>query len=113
MEKSFCECTCAQSGQTKRQVLELYRFIDWLLALSPELETKYRRQVKEYEQEKSMPYITSAERFGIEQGLEQGLEQGREQGLVQGKREAVLELLELRFGPIPESVRQRVQEISD
>ncbi len=110
-----------ESGQTKQQVLELYRFIDWLLALSPDLEMNYRGQVHQYEQEKSMPYITSAERFGIEQGLkqgreegrEEGLEKGREEGLIQAKREDVLELLEMRFGTVPELARRRVQEVAD
>ncbi len=56
-----------------------------------------------------MSYITSAERFGIEQGLKQG----REEGLIQAKREDVLELLEMRFGTVPELARQRVQEVAD
>jgi len=31
-----------------------------------------------------MPYVTSAERFGIEKGLQQGLQQGRQEGRQQG-----------------------------
>ncbi|MDJ1185745.1 hypothetical protein [Roseofilum casamattae] len=43
-----------------------------------------------------MPYVTSVERIGIEKGLEQGLEQGRQ--------ESILEILEVRFGTIPEEL---------
>ena len=53
-----------------------------------------------------MPFITTAERIGIEKGLKQGLEQGLQQGFKQGREEGIrqgllkaIELgLELKFG---------------
>ena len=50
-------------------------------------------------------------RKGLEAGIEQGLEKGREQGLREGLREVLLRQLTLRFGPLPVSVRQRVEAI--
>ena len=49
-----------------------------------------------------------AERF-IQQGLEQGRQEGREEGIGQGEARILLRLLTLKFGPVPESVRSRVE----
>ncbi len=51
-----------------------------------------------------MPYITSFERIGIEQGLQQGLQQGE---VIMLKR-----LLTRRFGPLPAWAEQRLEQAS-
>ena len=49
-----------------------------------------------------MPFITTAEKIGIEKGLKQGLQQrfkqGREEGIRQGLLKAIELGLELKFG---------------
>ncbi len=55
--------------------------IDWVLALPKELELTYKIKVQAFEEERSMSYITSIERFGREEGLQQGLRQGLAKGL--------------------------------
>ncbi len=48
----------------------------------------------QYEEEKKMPYITSVERRGIEQGKREGKKEGKREGLLEG-----IEMgLELKFG---------------
>jgi flagellar biosynthesis/type III secretory pathway protein FliH len=53
---------------------------------------------------------------GLEEGLEKGLEKGRKEGVEagarQGARQVLLLLLGKRFGPLPETVRRRVEAIS-
>ena len=49
---------------------------------------------------------------GLAQGVEQGLAQGVEQGLAQGARQMLLRQLGLRFGPLSEAVKRRVEAIS-
>ena len=59
-----------------------------------------------------MPYVTSAERFGIEKGLQQGLQQGRQEGR---QEEAVVFLhrqLTHRFGRLPDAVCARLTSAS-
>ena len=46
---------------------------------------------------------------GFEEGREQGFEEGRLHGLEQGQRSALLSVLEARFAPIPQWVRDRIQ----
>ena len=78
-------------------ILELFRFIDWLLYLPPELDQQFNEQLHEFEAQMSTPYITSIERRGIEKGFLQGIEQGIEQGVLQGERQLLLRLTQSRF----------------
>lgn len=44
----------------------------------------------------------------IEEGVAKGLAKGLETGRVEGQRDVLVRLLTLRFGELPESVRERV-----
>ena len=63
-----------------------------------------------------MPYITSVERLGIEQGIEQGMQRGIEQGIEQGmQREGanlVLRQLNRRLGQVTTSVEKQIRQLS-
>ena len=52
-----------------------------------------------------MEYITSVERIGIKKGIQQGIQQSA--------REAVIDILELRFEVVPEAIVNRLNEIYD
>jgi flagellar biosynthesis/type III secretory pathway protein FliH len=62
-----------------------------------------------------MPHITLFEELalkeGLEKGLEQGIQKGLEKGILQNAREAILDVLDTRFGQVPDSVRERVNTI--
>ena len=58
-----------EKGYNREDILELFRFIDWLLALPAALEQRFQEQLADYEVAMSTPYITSIERRGIEKGL--------------------------------------------
>ena len=64
-----------------------------------------------------MRFVNSAERYGMKKGLEQGLEQGRQEGRQEGElqtlRTIIEETLKLRFGALPEEVRESVNHLSD
>jgi hypothetical protein len=46
----------------------LYSFIDWVLTLPEALEKIFMEDLRTYEKEKDMPYVTSAERIGRKEG---------------------------------------------
>ena len=77
-----------QKGESRDFVRDLYRFLDFVLVLPPEIELKYDRDVHLIEEEFKMSYVTSIERrakdAGLQQGLEKGLVEGLEKGLVEG-----------------------------
>lgn len=56
------------------EVINLYKFIDWLIGLPKPLELKYLNEVYELEESKKMSYISNAERFGEEKGIKKGIE---------------------------------------
>ncbi|WP_446011521.1 hypothetical protein [Candidatus Electrothrix sp.] len=114
-----------ECGFERKNVLQLFRFIDWLLMLPPELEKIFTEEVHKIEEEKDMEYITSVERVGIEKGIKQGMLQGIEQGMLQGieqgieqgmllnTRGVLLEVLSLRFGPPTVDLCELVEGITD
>ena len=55
-------------GCSKTEIIHLYRFIDWLIGLSKPLELEYINEVYELEEATKMPYISNAEKFGMEKG---------------------------------------------
>jgi len=104
-------------GYSKTDILELFRFIDWLMVLPDEMETAFTNALREFEEDTRMPYVTNVERRGIQQGLQQGLQQGMQQGLQQGlvqeAREAIVDILEVRFETVPHSIAKTVQDMDD
>jgi hypothetical protein len=55
-----------------------------------------------------MPYVTVWE----QRGFKKGKEEGRQEGLVHAGRN-VIRALELRFGQIPEPLRERIEQLEE
>lgn len=91
-------------GWDKEQVRSLFRFIDWMLDLPPELEEQLAEQLSQFEEEKQMPYVTSIERLA----LKKGREEGREEGLLEG----IESVLEIRFGKEAAPIMTQVRHLS-
>jgi hypothetical protein len=64
-------------GWSRQDVLELFRFLDWVLVLPEAAEDRLWAELQQYEEQQVMRYVTSVERIGIKKGLQQGLQQGR------------------------------------
>ena len=110
-----------KKGYDKQTILELFRFIDWLLVLPEDLENSFEQTLTKYEEEKKMSYITSIERIGIRKGIEQGIQRGIEQGIQRGiqqgvlqeAQEAVIDILEVRFGEVLPLLVSKIHNIHD
>lgn len=87
-----------ERGYEKKDILELFRFIDWLLALPDDLEEEFNQDVIQME-EKKMPYVTSVERLGIKKGV------------LQGASEILLKVIETRFRVVPEDLASSLKSI--
>ncbi|NET57182.1 MAG: transposase [Symploca sp. SIO2E6] len=81
-----------QQGYERQDILEVFRLIDWMMTLPASLEENFTREIQRYEEENQMPYVTSVERLGIEQGR------------YEKSIEAILEVLRVRFATIPEEL---------
>ncbi|GLI36473.1 hypothetical protein [Desulforhabdus amnigena] len=116
-------------GYTREDILELFRFIDWLMVLPEDIESSFTEALKQYEEDMKMPYVTSVERRGIQKGIQKGIQQGIEkgiekgietgikkgirQGLLQNSRESIIEILEARFEIVPSSISKNISAMED
>lgn len=81
--------------------MELFRFIDWLLVLPAVREQEFWHELRQFEEERYMPYVTSVERRGFEQGQ------------LQATRDAVLEVVSTQLGAVPEDITEAVQQLEN
>jgi predicted DNA-binding ribbon-helix-helix protein len=93
-----------ESGYNKDDILNLFHFIDYLLHLPKALESEFWQELKTYEEERKVPYITSVERIGYDRGKVSGFEEG--------ERSIVLRLLNRRFGKLNDCTIDRITALS-
>lgn len=56
-----------EQGYERQDILNLFRFLDWMLELPEGLKQAFQAELAQYEQERQMPYITSIEQMAKEQ----------------------------------------------
>ena len=101
-----------ESGLDEARQLLLGNLVENYLELSAEEWERYRRLVarKEYRkvQDVELTWMDKLLRQGEEKGREQGREEGLQSGLMEGKRQTLLTLMHEKFGPLPETLKERV-----
>ncbi|MBI3946353.1 MAG: cytosolic protein, partial [Armatimonadetes bacterium] len=85
---------------------ELFRLVDWLMALPVDLQLEFDEEIARDEEEGKMPYVTSFERRAMEKGRLEGRLEGRQEG----QALLLVAVLEHKFGALPEDYRLRVAE---
>jgi len=95
-----------EKGFSEQDILSIYRLIDWLMMLPEDLTKRFTENLITYEEEKKMPYVTSAERIGMEKGLEKGL--------LTADKEMVLEVLDIKFSSnVPEDIHKKINALNN
>ena len=94
-----------ERGWAAQDVRQLFRVIDWMINLPKPLELDFCHEIKQYEEEKHMPFITTPERIGREEGRAEGLRKG----LINGIEVA----LELKFGEVGLRLLPEIRAIAD
>ncbi len=90
-----------QRGYSRQDILELFRLIDWMMTLPESIESEFKQEIRNFEEDLQMPYVTSVERLA------------RQEGVLQQKREDVIEVLEVRFEELPNELIQKINQIED
>jgi hypothetical protein len=98
-----------ERGLSKEQVRQLFRLIDWMMDLPQAQFRQFWQEMQQYEKEKQVPYITSVERYGREEGKQEGLREGKREGLLR----AITLGLKLKFGPEGLQLLPTMQAITD
>ncbi len=88
-----------QRGYSRQEVVDLFRFIAWVMTLPPELEEAFKKDLIAYEDERNMPYISNIEK------------EGEARGEARGKVELVIKLLERRIGKVSEETLLRIKAL--
>jgi hypothetical protein len=87
---------------SREDVLQLLRFIDWMIRLPKDLELELQQELTTYEEQAHMSYVMSWERFAEERGEKRGEKRG--------EANALLILFQTKFGtPVP-AVEQQIYE---
>ena len=63
-------------GLSGKDVRELFRVIDWFLALPPMLDRIFWQDFEKFQQERKMPFITTPQRIGRQEGMREGIRLG-------------------------------------
>lgn len=109
-----------QRGWGKQRIMTFFRVSNWMMALPPPHQVRYRRAVRKFAKEHKVEWIDpydqmlmeKAQEKGRKEGLEKGLEKGREEGRKEGAVELLEGQLTQRFGPLPPTVRKRLAKAS-
>ncbi len=88
-----------EKGFQEKDIRNLYRFIDWVMILPKALEAEFWQDFKEFEQEKTMTYITTGERIGYERGKQ-------EQGQV-----LIIRQLQKRVGKLAQELQTSIENL--
>ncbi len=86
-----------ERGYGRQEILELFRFLDWMMTLPEELEERFRGELEDIEEEKRMRYVTSIERHGIQKGI------------VLGESSLLKRQLTSRYGELPRWAAERLE----
>jgi Domain of unknown function (DUF4351) len=95
-------------GYKRSDVLNLFKVIDWIMILPEGLKRAFWEELKTYEEETRMPYITSVEEIGYERGVKVG----EETGVEKGQRSLVSQQLEQKLGNLSKRLNDRVAALS-
>ncbi|MCG9890725.1 MAG: DUF4351 domain-containing protein [Thermosynechococcaceae cyanobacterium MS004] len=96
-----------EKGYGRQEVLNLYRFIDWVMILPEAVERSFWQDLQSFEEDRKVTYVTNAERFGIEKGIQQGIEQG-----IERERSLILRQLTRKIGTISPNVETQIAALS-
>jgi Domain of unknown function (DUF4351) len=107
-------------GYGRQDILELYNFLDYMMALPESLSKQFDLELEAFEETKRMKYITTIERQaearGIELGEARGIELGEARGIELGSsrkaRSLIQRQLTHRFGNLPAILITKIDKLT-
>ncbi len=93
----------------RRDIIALFRFMDWLIELPEDFERELKTRVVALRKEKQMPYLAWFERKALEKGMQRGGRKGRRLELL----EAIELSLNFRFGREGLALLPKAREVAD
>lgn len=86
-----------ERGYKRDDIIAIFEFIDWVITLDDKDEELIRDEIERLEEVNKMPYITSIERIGMKKG----------------SKDAILDILDERFGNVPLEIINHINSIKN
>ena len=90
-----------ERGYNRKEIVDLYKVIDLMMALSEDLQLSFDQKFANYQEERKMPLVTNIERRAIEKTRKET------------RKQDITKLLQVRFGDIPENLVTSINQIDD
>jgi predicted transposase YdaD len=104
-----------QSGLDEARKFLLQTLIETYFELAederPKFESLLSRERYREVKKMQLTWVDKMKEEGRKEGLQKGRQEGQREGHLEGKREALLQLLTSKFGPLPEKTASRVRAI--
>ncbi|WP_413171187.1 hypothetical protein [Anabaena azotica] len=86
-----------ERGYNRKEIADLYKVIDLMMALSEELQSSFEQKLANYQEGRKMPLLSNIERRAIERT----------------RKQDIIKLLQVRFGNISENLVKNINKIDD
>ncbi|AHJ27843.1 Rpn family recombination-promoting nuclease/putative transposase [Nodularia spumigena CS-584] len=90
-----------ERGYNRKEIVDLYKVIDLMMALSQDLQLSFEEKLANYQEERKMPLLTNIEQRAIEKTTKQT------------RKQDIIKLVQVRFGDIPDNLVASINQIDD
>lgn len=94
-----------ERGYKRDDMIQLLKFIDWIMRLPEDLNGLFWQEIKEYGEGKQMPYLTSLEQTAMKKGMQQGTQKEAQRLLTQ--------IINIKFKSVSENLIEKINDITD
>ena len=116
-----------ERGYDRSDILNLFTFVDWIMILPEATKVEFWQDLKVYEEERKMPYITSVEQIGYDRGQVVGYDRGQVVGydrgveaeaersrkqLLEAQQSLIIRQLTRKIGSVPVNAIDRINTLS-
>ncbi len=98
-----------ERGLSKFDIVNLFKFIDKMMALPTELQQNLESKINQFEEGQKMEFLSTME----ERAIERGQQIGQQIGAKENCRQNILDLLQMRFLSVPETLVKTLNNIED
>jgi hypothetical protein len=86
---------------SRKQIVDLFKVIDLMMTLPEGLQNSFEKKLRKYQEERKMPLLSNIERRALERGAKET------------SQKHIYQILEKRFGQLPENLLAQIQKIED
>jgi hypothetical protein len=89
-----------EKGYSKKQIVKLFKFIDLMMTLPKQLQQSLVQKINDYEEEKTMPLLSTMEQMAMERGE------------LKGELKLITRQLNRKFGQLNSDLKSQIQALN-